>query len=371
MVEAYTEAMARGDVFPAVIAFFEKAATVDGEDIGGDLWLGDGFQRLAAVKIANLPDILVDVRYGTREDAVWFAVGANQKHGARRTRADIQNAIKLALKHPRSAGLSDRKIAEHVGCDHKTVGTIRRASGEFPQSTIPAGDEQTTDTANIGKGGEPKSPPPTIAGEAVYIPPADPEPRVDLHNEPPSDADEEKMALQERVVSLHAQLEATRAELEAAKAAQAQPDGSGEPVERHFQADPFATGMALVEQARLLLLPLGWEVRVIKAELPTTALATPAAPTVETLDQVEADPHETKVEAPVSPPAIAEPEPIALTREQVRAALQDLKMTQRGMPKAAGIEYSAFSKWLCGRQKNLSAVENAKLAAFLNLRLSA
>lgn len=110
---------------------------------------------------AGKTEIDADVRQGTQEDAIWFSLGANaewDRVGKKRTRADVQRAIERALRHANGAGKSDRQIAEHVGCDHKTVGKARErmgASGEIPQmptrEVTRNGVTYQQDTTNIGR----------------------------------------------------------------------------------------------------------------------------------------------------------------------------------------------------------------------------
>ena len=62
-----------------------------------------------------------------------FGIGANAKHGLRRTHADKRKAIATLLADNEWSKWSDRKIAGAAGCDHKTVGKIRRElTGEIP-----------------------------------------------------------------------------------------------------------------------------------------------------------------------------------------------------------------------------------------------
>ena len=61
--------------------------------------------------------------HGTREDALWFALGANRAHGQRLTGADKRHAIELAYRA--WPDLSQRRIAAHVGCTHQYVGLVR------------------------------------------------------------------------------------------------------------------------------------------------------------------------------------------------------------------------------------------------------
>jgi hypothetical protein len=145
VVADYAEAMAGGATFPPVVVYSD----------GKRYWLADGWHRVAGARQAGLEEVKADVREGGRDEAQWHAVSANQTHGLRRKREDVQRAIELALRNPRGAGQSNRQIAAHVGCDDKTVGAVRaglEATAEIPQSTARRGrDGRVIDTARIGR----------------------------------------------------------------------------------------------------------------------------------------------------------------------------------------------------------------------------
>lgn len=101
----------------------------------GAILVYDGNHRVEAAKV-NGSMIEVEIMVGTERDAEWLAFGANTRHGLRRSPDDIAKAVKAALRHPNALGKSDRELARHCGCDHKTVGKYRKeleASGERPQ----------------------------------------------------------------------------------------------------------------------------------------------------------------------------------------------------------------------------------------------
>lgn len=108
-------------------------------------YLYDGFHRLEAFKrVADEGDYQrVFVRWvpGTLEDALWYAISANQEHGIRRTNEDKRNAVLKALEHPRGKVLSDRALADWVGVSDKTVANIRKSTAEIPQLTQSRGKE--------------------------------------------------------------------------------------------------------------------------------------------------------------------------------------------------------------------------------------
>ena len=117
IVQEYREAMQTGVNFPPVVAFFD----------GQVHWLADGFHRVQAAVASGRDEFEVDLRPGTREDAVWYACAANQTHGLRRSNADKRKAVEVALRSPKAQALSDRAIAEHCGISHNFVGEVRRA----------------------------------------------------------------------------------------------------------------------------------------------------------------------------------------------------------------------------------------------------
>ena len=107
------DSLEQGDRFPPVVVF-----RGDGRDL-----LSDGFHRVHAYRKAGRSEIEADVRPGTFDDALWFALGANSGHGERLQRGDKRHAIELAYRAWPDA--SQRRIAEHVGCSQAHVGRVR------------------------------------------------------------------------------------------------------------------------------------------------------------------------------------------------------------------------------------------------------
>ena len=112
-LEEYRDAMEAGATFPPIFVV---------ED-GDNLWLVDGFHRVAAAGALGRKTIDANVREGTLEEAQWLACAANR--GLLRNHKDKRAAIVAALRHPRSKGLSDRAIAVHCGVHQTTVGQVR------------------------------------------------------------------------------------------------------------------------------------------------------------------------------------------------------------------------------------------------------
>jgi ParB-like chromosome segregation protein Spo0J len=112
VVRDYAERMAAGDSFPAVVVFQESEI----------YRLADGFHRTAAALRAGREDIEAEVRQGTAQEALWFAVGANRTNGVRMTPADLRHAILLARRA--FPDYSQNMIAERVGCSRSYVEKI-------------------------------------------------------------------------------------------------------------------------------------------------------------------------------------------------------------------------------------------------------
>lgn len=129
--------------YAAGIANWIKSAPIDVFDDGQAKWVADGFHRVEAALTAGLDTIWARQHLGTRRDALLFAVGANQRHGLRRTNADKRRAVETLLKDSEWARWSDRMIADRTGVSHPTVASIRRELEKFtgcddPTSTVGA-----------------------------------------------------------------------------------------------------------------------------------------------------------------------------------------------------------------------------------------
>lgn len=116
-VEDFAVAMADGIEFPPLVAFWDDTT----------LWLSDGFHRYEGADQAELALFQVDVRLGTRRDAIRYAIEANSKHGQPLTRVERQQAIKTLLIEfydctPREMAQEDIAIA--VGVGQKTVSRV-------------------------------------------------------------------------------------------------------------------------------------------------------------------------------------------------------------------------------------------------------
>ena len=123
VVTDYAEQMIAGATFPPLVVFHD----------GVKHYLADGFHRFMAAQRNLFRDFDVDVRPGTKEDALWFALGANNAHGHRLSGADKKRAILLAITTwpDRSAN----QIAQQIGVN---PGYFSRVKAQHNLDTTPA-----------------------------------------------------------------------------------------------------------------------------------------------------------------------------------------------------------------------------------------
>jgi hypothetical protein len=105
----------------------EAMPAIDVFRVGDALIVADGFHRVQAAKQAGLKEINANIRERTDDDksAVLYAASANATHGVRRTQADKQRQVRMALSV--KPGWSDRQIARHTGTSNTFVGQVRKA----------------------------------------------------------------------------------------------------------------------------------------------------------------------------------------------------------------------------------------------------
>ena len=134
----YAEDLVAGTVFPPVIVYYD----------GKVYWLADGFHRVEAARKVERESIEAEIREGSDRDAILHGIGANARHGLRRTQADKRHAVEALIRDPGWSKWSDRHIGKVANVDHKTVGKIRREvlGGEFPSDrTVLFKDRQGND----------------------------------------------------------------------------------------------------------------------------------------------------------------------------------------------------------------------------------
>lgn len=117
-IRQYADDMRAGDIFPPIEVV----------NVNGKHYVTSGWHRVLAARGAQKRTILAYITDGTLDDAMWKSCAANIEHdksGSRRTNADKQKAVKMALRLERfqNGGLNYSEIARHVGVSKQTVST--------------------------------------------------------------------------------------------------------------------------------------------------------------------------------------------------------------------------------------------------------
>lgn len=115
-VDEYKEAMLEGAEFPPGRAFYD----------GTTYWGSRGWHRTAAAKLAGRGSFPFEVYRGGLREAVLDAVGANSRHGLRRTYADKRRAVETLLKDREWVRWSDTEIARRAGVGKSFIHKMRR-----------------------------------------------------------------------------------------------------------------------------------------------------------------------------------------------------------------------------------------------------
>ena len=91
----------------------------------GDFLLADGFHRVVAAQRLGVSEIMVEVKRGSRDDALEYAAYANTRHGKRLTTDERREAVRrLKMLHP-DWGVG--RIASILGCGEHPVSTVLKA----------------------------------------------------------------------------------------------------------------------------------------------------------------------------------------------------------------------------------------------------
>jgi hypothetical protein len=115
VIAEYAELLQEGAEFPAITVYFD----------GANYWLADGFHRYWAAKRANA-ELSINVIHGSNRDAILHSVGANAKHGLRRSNQDKRKAVKTLLLDEQWCQWSDRAIAKQCQVSNRFVSNMRK-----------------------------------------------------------------------------------------------------------------------------------------------------------------------------------------------------------------------------------------------------
>ncbi len=123
VVHEFRDAMIEGEVFPPVEVLHD--------DEKGDYILVDGFTRVAGAKEGNFTRIDAKVvGQGNEQVAQLYALQANIHNSQRRTIADREKAISVALTHPGLRDATEEEIATATGTTRREVFRVRQKIGK-------------------------------------------------------------------------------------------------------------------------------------------------------------------------------------------------------------------------------------------------
>ena len=125
-VDEYCDSYLNGNDMPPVTLFFD----------GSTYWLADGFHRYFGAKKALVETIYESIIPGSQDDAILYSLGANSKHGLRRSNADKRKAVQTMLKHPKWSLFSNREIAEKCAVSSTFVDQCKAVSANVCDSKV-------------------------------------------------------------------------------------------------------------------------------------------------------------------------------------------------------------------------------------------
>lgn len=137
-IQEYAELMAEQggpDTFPAIVVY----------QIRRDVYvLADGFHRCEAAVMAGFTTIPAEIRQGTIDDAVLWAIQANARHGLPRTNADKRRAVETLFNHPVWGEKSDNQIAKMAAVTQPFVSKMRKERREHEEGKANQGNNGYT-----------------------------------------------------------------------------------------------------------------------------------------------------------------------------------------------------------------------------------
>lgn len=138
-VQQYLREARDGSQFPPVIVFYDGSAH----------WVGDGFHRIEAAKLAGSTEIEAEVREGNARDAFLFGVTVNTAHGLPFTNEDKHRVVDRMLRDPEWGNWSDREIAKHCRVSNRFVSNLR---GTLSASCV-NGSQSECETVTVTRAG--------------------------------------------------------------------------------------------------------------------------------------------------------------------------------------------------------------------------
>ncbi|HEY7156067.1 MAG TPA: ParB N-terminal domain-containing protein, partial [Gemmataceae bacterium] len=149
-VEEYRKAVENRDPLPPGVVYHDESQQ--------KYWLADGFHRREARLRAGQKTMLVEIRQGTRRDALLYAAGANGVHGLGRTDADKRRQVLILLRDNEWQEWSSNEIARHCRVSPTSVGRWRREHDESERASLSTVDSEQVRPSD-GDSGAPETMP--------------------------------------------------------------------------------------------------------------------------------------------------------------------------------------------------------------------
>lgn len=125
--------------------------------------VADGENRLLALRAAKIKEVDVRLHEGDEVAALDFAIGCNQSHGLRRTKADKYHAFVRIMETPtlKSKYPTDTDLSEKIGVSKRTIADYkvewRNSESSDRQSRRAKEDSKAAAKKFTGNGAEPRT----------------------------------------------------------------------------------------------------------------------------------------------------------------------------------------------------------------------
>ena len=126
-----------GARLPPIIAFHHKPTAKESLLLwpDGQTYVADGFHRLAAARRAEKQEIEVDLREGTRKDAIVYALGANSDHGKRRCKRDLEHAYSIGVTEEIFREWDVEAVAQFLKCSQRWARQITKEARDAAKAS--------------------------------------------------------------------------------------------------------------------------------------------------------------------------------------------------------------------------------------------
>lgn len=153
--------------------------------------VADGENRLLALRAAKIADVEVRLHDGDEVAALDFAIGCNQAHGLRRTKADKYHAFARIMETAslREKYRTDTELSEKIGVSKRTIADykVEWRNSESDDRTARRAKEKARETAGKHNGVAHKE---AAATKPITVPKVEPK-KTDKAPRPVAKADEQ------------------------------------------------------------------------------------------------------------------------------------------------------------------------------------